>query len=61
MLVKSYESWNGWKAKVIVDMAGYGDAVFMRNSSGRQEEYEVEVYVSTSIVISKAVEKEEWG
>ena len=31
MLVKLYGPWNGWKAKVIVDMAGCGDAVFMYN------------------------------
>jgi len=34
---------------------------FVRTPGGVQEEYEVEVYVSTSIAISKAVEKEEWG
>ena len=28
--MKLYGSWNGWKAKVIVDMAGCGDAVFIQ-------------------------------
>ena len=44
----------------MVDMAGCGDAVFMYNLvqvAGVQSEY----YVSTLIVISKTVKKEEWG
>ena len=45
--MKLYGSWNGWKAKVIVDMAGCGDAVFIYNlvraAGGVQEEYKVEI------------------
>jgi len=30
VLVKSYESWDGWKEKVIVDMAGCGEIVLCK-------------------------------
>ena len=51
MLGKLYGSWNGWNAKVIVDMAGFGDAVFIRfgpseRAPGVQQAYKVEICVS---------------
>ena len=52
MLGKLYGSWNGWKAKVIVEMAGYGDAVFIRfgpseRAPGVQQAYNMGVCVRT--------------
>ena len=64
MLGKLCGSWNGWKAKVIVDMAGCGNAVFFIGfgPSARSAECSmVEMGVSTRIVISKAMNEEEWG
>ena len=51
------------KAKVIVDMAGCGDAVFLYElvrAPVLQGADKVDICVSAQIVISKAVE-EEWG
>ena len=65
MLGNLCASWNGWKAKVIVDMAGCGNAVYYYyriGPSARSAECSmVEMGVSTRIVISKAMNEEEWG
>ena len=45
-------------------MAGCGDGFFIYNlvrAAGVQEEHKSGYYVSTSILISKSVKKEEWG